>query len=116
MGDERLAVRKDILNKITSSEADRVTRLMSAIYLRLLRAPSHLWEGGGVLRLAGEMRGGQPVSPREQMMEIVKVLPGTARKALRWLDEEGVIALHAADGRDEIVISFEGLSGRGGGR
>lgn len=116
MDDGRLAVRKDILNKTTSPEADRVTPLISAIYLRLLRAPGHLWESGGVLRLVGEMRGGQPVSAREQLMGIVKVSPGTARKALSWLDQEGVIALHAADGGDEIVISFEGISGRGGGR
>lgn len=80
---------------------------------RSRRASGHLWESMGVLRLAGELRNGQPVSAGEQLMDLAKVTPRTARKALSWLEQEGIITVHTAEGKDEIVISFEGLSGRG---
>lgn len=115
MGIKQFGIRDDILGKIMSAEADRVTHNLSTLYLRLLRAPGELWESEGVLRLVGETSDGEPVSAWERLLEIVRVSPGTARKALRWLEQEGVIAVHRGEGGDDIVISFEGILRRGGG-
>lgn len=115
MGVKQFGIRVDILKKLTSAEADRVTGNLSTLYLRLLRAPGELWESEGVLRLVGEVRDGERVSAWERLLEIVKVPEGTAREALRWLEQEGVIAVQTGEGGDEIVISFEGILRRGGG-
>lgn len=113
MGAERLEIREDILRTVTSDEAARVTRHLSVIYLRLLRAPRHLWEREDVLRFAGELREGQLVSAWDQLLDLVKVSPRTARKAIAFLHREGVIGFYTTDDRQEIVISFEGLSSPG---
>jgi hypothetical protein len=113
MGAERLKIREDILKKVTSEEADRVTRHLSVIYLRLVNAPAHLWERDDVLRLTGEVRDGQMVSAWGQLLAIVKVSPRMARKAVDWLHREGIITFYTTGDRTEVVISFEGISGRG---
>jgi len=112
MGGERLDVREDILKIVTSEEAERVTRHLGGIYLRLVRAPSHLWERADVLRLSGEMRDGQQVSAWAQFLALVKVSPRTARKAVAFLEREGVIAFYITEDRNEIAISFEGIKPR----
>jgi len=53
----------DVIEVITSPEADAVTPLMSKIYLKLLRAPDRYVESAGVLRLAGAL----PVAGRLQL-------------------------------------------------
>jgi len=111
MGDEQFSISEEILTKITSKEATQVTRYLSVIFIRLVRAPRHLWERDNVLRLKGEVRDGQTVSAWEQLVALVKVSPKTARRALSWLHSEGVI-VYATDDRTEIVISFKGISGR----
>ena len=47
----------DVIAAVTSREADRVTPLMSKIYLRLVNAPAQYWERDGVLRFEGELSG-----------------------------------------------------------
>ncbi len=48
---------REVLAAVTSEEADRVTPLMSKIYLRLVNAPERFWEREGVLRIEAEERG-----------------------------------------------------------
>ena len=43
----------DIADAVSSAEADKVTPLMSKIYLRLVNAPEGYWEREGVLRKFG---------------------------------------------------------------
>jgi hypothetical protein len=116
MGGERLEIREDILKLVTSKEAERVIRHLSLFYLRLVRAPHHLWESENVLRLSGELREGQSVSAFDQLISLVKVSPGTARKALSWLHSRRIIVFYTTSDRGEIIITFEGLSYRRRGR
>jgi hypothetical protein len=110
MGDERLAIQEEILKLVTSEEAERVTRYISLIYLRLVRAPCHLWEREHVLRFTREFRDGHPVSAWDQLIALVKVSPRTAKRALSWLHDKEVIALYTTDDRTEIIIALNGLS------
>jgi hypothetical protein len=112
MGGERLDIRDDILKIVTSEEAEQATRYLSLFYLRLVRAPHHLWEHDNVLRFTTEVRDGQHVSAWAQFLALVKVSPTTARKAIAFLHRKGVIAFYTTEDKDEIVISFEGLSSR----
>ena len=48
----------EIITAITSGEADKVTPLMSKIYLRLVNAPDQYWEREGVLRFEAQCREG----------------------------------------------------------
>jgi hypothetical protein len=112
MGGERLDIREDILKLVTSEEAEQATRYLSLFYLRLVRAPHSLWEGDNVIRLSAEIRDGQHVSAWAQFLALVKVSPTTARKAIAFLHRKGVIAFYTTEDKDEIVISFEGLSSR----
>jgi hypothetical protein len=112
MGDEPLEIREDILTKVTSAEAERVTPSLSLIYLRLVSAPRRLWERGDALRFVAGSREGRPVSAWDQLLALVKVPPEVARQGLEWLRDEGVIAFYTTEDKDEIVISFEGLSSR----
>ena len=85
----------DVMAAVTSREADRVTPLMSKIYLRLVSAPSKFWERDGVLRFEAEVREGKQVIAWAQLCEIVGVASATARKALVWMHEVGVIGYFA---------------------
>lgn len=109
MGHERLEIRRDILKKVSSAEGVRVTPKLSAVYLRLVRAPPHLWERDNVLRLTTVSQGGQTVTAWAQLIALVKVSPKIARKTLSWLNQQELIKYSSTEDGREIIISFEGL-------
>src|SRR3712207_2563713 len=78
----------DVISAVTSHEADRVTPLMSKIYLRLVHAPAEYWEREGVLRFEGELRDDRHVTAWAALCEVLGVASATARKALRWMHEQ----------------------------
>ncbi|HVG22068.1 MAG TPA: hypothetical protein VNI02_23740 [Blastocatellia bacterium] len=81
----------EIIAAITSPEADRVTPLMSKIYLRLANAPDGYWERQGVLRFEAEIREGKRQKAWGVLCEILSVSSATANKALTWMHKEGII-------------------------
>lgn len=81
----------DIILMITSSEADRITPLMSKIYLRLTTAPARYWERDGVLRFEAEWREGKHVKAWSVLCEVLGVASATASKALTWMHNVSVI-------------------------
>ena len=85
----------DVITAVTSREADRITPLMSKVYLRLVDAPAQYWERDGVLRFEGELRDDGHVTAWEALCEVVGVASGTARKALVWMHEQGIIGYFA---------------------
>ncbi len=85
----------ETISRLTSEEADRVTSQMCKVYLSLLNAPSEYWEREGVLRFTGEEGGGGRMTAWEQLVSLVRVASATARKALRWMHEEGMIGYFA---------------------
>jgi hypothetical protein len=85
----------EIITAITSAEADKVTHLMSKIYLRLVNAPSQYWEREGVLRFEAQCREGKQVTAWDVLCEAVGVASATANKAVRWLHDQGIIGYFA---------------------
>jgi hypothetical protein len=85
----------DVISAVTSPEADRVTPLMSKIYLRLVNAPAGYWERDGVLRFEGEQSGDRRVTAWDDLCKAVGVASATANKALRWMHEQGIIGYFA---------------------
>ena len=86
----------EIIETITSTEADQVTPLMSKVYLRLVRAPTKFWERDGVLRCEAEFREeGKPVKAWAVLCELLGVASATASKALSWMHEQGIIGYFA---------------------
>ncbi|HLM55944.1 MAG TPA: hypothetical protein VK422_07405 [Pyrinomonadaceae bacterium] len=85
----------DIISAVTSEEADRVTPLMSKVYLRLVGAPGRYWERDGVLRFESEQRDDGQFTAWEALCEVVGVASATARKALRWMHEQGIVGYFA---------------------
>ena len=84
-----------VIAAVTSAEADKVTPLMSKIYLRLVNAPGRFWEREGVLRIEAELRESTEVKAWAVLCEIVGVASATASKALRWMHEQGIIGYFA---------------------
>lgn len=83
---------REVIDAVTSFEADRVTPLMSKIYLRLANAPEKYWEREGVLRFEAETSGeGGAVNAWTLLCRVTGVASATARKALLWMHEQGVI-------------------------
>lgn len=82
---------REVLSAVTSEEADRVTPLMSKIYLRMVNAPEKYWERDGVLRIEAEVRDEGLVKAWSVLCELVGVASATASKALRWMHEQGII-------------------------
>src|SRR5688572_18730992 len=85
----------DVISAVTSREADRVTPLMSKIYLRLVHAPAEYWERDGVLRFEGELRDERHVTAWDALCEVVGVASATARKALLWMHGQGIVGYFA---------------------
>jgi hypothetical protein len=85
----------DVAEAITSVEADAVTPLMSKVYTRLLLTPAGMREDVRVLRFAGEEREGKWVTAWEQLRAHLRVSSETARKALRWMHEQGIIGYYS---------------------
>jgi hypothetical protein len=92
----------DVIAALISNEASKVTPHMSKIYLALVTAPSQFWEREGVLRLAGCEREGEWLTAWEQLVELADVASATARKALAWMSEQGIIGYFA--GRNGVGI------------
>lgn len=82
---------REIISAIASPEADRVTPLMSKIYLRLVNAPERFWEREGVLRIEAEVREGRLVKAWSVLCDLVGVAGATASKAMTWMHEQGII-------------------------
>jgi hypothetical protein len=85
----------EIITAITSAEADKVTPLMSKIYLRLVNAPDQYWEREGVLRFEAQCREGKQVKAWDVLCEVVGVASATANKAITWLHDSGIIGYFA---------------------
>ena len=85
----------EIITAITSEEADRVTPLMSKIYLRLVNAPDLYWEREGVLRFEAQCREGKQVKAWDVLCETLGVASATANKAVTWLHDSGIIGYFA---------------------
>lgn len=85
----------DVISALTSERADRVTPLMSKIYLRLVNAPAGCWERDGVLRFEGASSDGGRITAWEALCKTVGVASATANKALRWMHEQGIIGYFA---------------------
>jgi hypothetical protein len=90
-----LMLDRDCLALITSKEADKVTPLMSKIYLNLLNAPTCVRERDRVLRFSGELQGETWIKAWDQLCGLLGVASATANKALTWLHKEGVIGYFA---------------------
>lgn len=87
---------QEIINAVTSQEADLVTPLMSKIYLRLINAPVLFWEREGVLRFTAQAdEEGKSLNAWKSLCGILGVASATARKALSWMHEVGVIGYFA---------------------
>jgi hypothetical protein len=85
----------DIIAAVTSQEADRITPLMSKIYLRLVSAPTEFWEREGVLYFAPRDKDGRPIKASKVLYEVLGVASATAHKALQWLQGQGIIGYFA---------------------
>ncbi|HEX8149145.1 MAG TPA: hypothetical protein VF591_18325 [Pyrinomonadaceae bacterium] len=85
----------EVIAAVTSPEADKVTPLMSKIYLRLVSAPPKFYERDRVLRFEAELREGRRLTAWELLCEVLGVASATARKAIAWLHEAGVIGYYA---------------------
>src|SRR5215211_4367923 len=82
---------REVMSAVTSEEADRVTPLMSKIYLRLVNAPDRFWEREGVLRIEAEVRDEAMLKAWSVLCELVGVASATASKAITWMHEQGII-------------------------
>ncbi len=85
----------EIITAISSAEADKITPLMSKIYLRLVNAPNPYWERAGVLRFEAQCREGKQVKAWDMLCEVVGVASATANKAVTWLHDSGIIGYFA---------------------
>jgi hypothetical protein len=85
----------DVISTLVSEEASKITPLMSKIYLALINASSDYWEREGVVRLTGREGEGGWQTAWERLIKLVGVASATARKALEWMIEQGVIGYHA---------------------
>lgn len=85
----------DVIEVLTSPEADQVTSQMSKVYLRLTNAPQQYWERQGALRFSGCEREGKWVTAWEQLVSTTGVASATARKALTWMNDRGIIGYYA---------------------
>jgi hypothetical protein len=86
---------REAVAAVTSAEADRVTPLMSKIYLRLANAPERYWERQGVLRIEAELKGEKVVKAWAVLCEIVGVSSATASKALAWMHAQGIVGYYS---------------------
>jgi hypothetical protein len=85
----------EIITAITSAEADKVTPLMSKIYLRMVNAPDQYWEREGVLRFEAQCREGKQVKAWDVLCGVLGVASATANKAITWLHDCGIIGYFA---------------------
>jgi hypothetical protein len=86
----------EVLRVLKSPEARQVTNLMSHIYISLKTAPAEFWERQGVLRFAGEERGGEKLTAWQRLCDLCDVASATLSRALKWLHERGIIGYSAS--------------------
>ncbi len=86
---------RDVIEVVSSAEADKITPLMSKIYLRLINAPVEFWEREGVLRFEGGVKKERQVGAWVALCELLGVASATASKALQWMHEQGIIGYFA---------------------
>ncbi|MDQ3803221.1 MAG: hypothetical protein M3416_05135 [Acidobacteriota bacterium] len=101
----------DVIAAVTSAEADRVTPLMSKIYLRLVSAPAGFWEREGVLYFAAGNERGQPVKASKVLYGLLGVASATAHKALTWMHGQGIIGYFAGKNGAGIRIFLNRAAG-----
>jgi hypothetical protein len=101
----------DVLAAVTSADADRVTPLMSKVYLRLVSAPPEFWEREGVLYFSAGEEGGRPVKASKVLYRLLGVASATAHKALGWMHEQGIIGYFAGKNGAGIRIFLNRASG-----
>ena len=82
---------REIIEAITSLEADQITPLMSKIYLRLVSAPAEFWDGEGVLYITARSGQERTVKASKVLYELLGVASATAHKALAWMHGQGII-------------------------
>ena len=110
---------EDALDLVTSRAATQVTRLMAAVYLRLVVAPQRFWlndQNGPELHFRGELRGDKMLTGWDQLLAYLRVSDNTARKALKWLDGQGVIAYQRSPRAEGIRIRLKGAVSSNGKR
>ena len=83
---------REVMAVVTSAEADRVTPLMSKIYLRMVNAPEKFWEREGVLRIESEVRDEKLVKAWAVFCDLVGVASATTG-AFLWSVPLGLIVL-----------------------
>lgn len=86
----------DVIEVVTSPEADAITPLMSKIYLKLLKAPDRYVERSGILRFEEEIREGKRRTAWQALCEMLSVSSATANKAIKWLHLQGIIGYFSA--------------------
>ena len=101
----------DIIAAVTSAEADRVTPLMSKIYLRMVSAPAEFWEREGVLYFAPGDEAGRPVKASKVLYGLLGVASATAHKALAWMHGQGIIGYFAGKNGAGIRIFLNRAAG-----
>jgi hypothetical protein len=104
-------VDRDVIAAVTSEEADRVTPLMSKIYLRLVSAPPVFWERDGVLYFSAGDEDGQPVKASKVLYGLLGVASATAHKALGWMHRQGIIGYFAGKNGAGIRIFINRAAG-----
>ena len=85
----------DVIEFLKSKEAKKVTRQMGTLYLALISAPTHFWEREGVLRFTGAEDEDNLSTAWQQLVSLLDCGNTTARKALDWMHEQGVIGYSA---------------------
>jgi hypothetical protein len=86
---------RDAIELVKSAEARRVTRLMGTLYLTLIDAPIECWEREGVLRFVGGDGDGGSRTAWQQLVDLLDCGNTTAKKALDWMHEQGIIGYYA---------------------
>lgn len=109
MRPKQIGVRDDILELITSLEAEQVTERMAKIYYRLLFAPPEWWESNKTLRVKGGRGEAVTTTAWAELVNLLEVTPEEARKALEWMQEKEIITYREQQSGREIEISMAGL-------
>lgn len=92
----------ETISLLTSSEASKITSQMCKVYLSLVNVPPDYLEREGVLRFAGCDVEGEWQTAWEQLVSLLGVASATARKALLWMNQKGIIGYYA--GRNGVGI------------
>src|SRR5215204_1929143 len=80
---------------LKSAEARKVTHLMGTLYLTLIDAPPEYWEREGVLRFTGDEGEGGVRTAWRQLIALLDCGNTTAKKALDWMHDQGIIGYYA---------------------